>query len=442
MVKRIYYRSFLEKCIEQVGNRGICIWGARRTGRNLLTTILENSLYEASKVHIVDRNLKGNYVNNILIEDPDEYLNNSEYMIICAAEVVSTAYMMGAEILGDVPYSEMRCVTERYANFYLYIEDIVNSSAELMAEERSELDNLVATLYSHQNYVSDLIVGGEYKNVAPISTKIGCPINCKYCPQDVLIKAYKNRPNPVMELSFDNFVRMLSHIPKTVIISFTGFVEPFANPRCTDMIMYALENDYVVRVFSTLYNVTIDQYKRFKDHKNLKTLDIHIPDSNYNTQFPITEQYKETLTYVVNNPPKYARLWTSCLGVTSKERDEIRDIIHVDGNPINSIHGLVYDNHLSHRGAKLKCNRDCSRIDNKRAGVGMIVPNGDVFACTQDWELENYIGNIFEVENWDQLMQGELRLKFRDALDNPRIDNICTYCELALETDQGDIIKG
>jgi radical SAM protein with 4Fe4S-binding SPASM domain len=206
------------------------------------------------------------------------------------------------------------------------------------------------------------------------------------------------------------------------------------------MIMYALDNGYVVRVFSTLYNVSIDEYNRFKDYKNLKTLDIHIPDSNYNTQFPITDSYKETLRYVVENPPKYARLWTSCLGVTSQTREEIRDIITVNGNPINSIHGLVYDNRLSHRGAKLKCNRDCSRIDNPKAGVGMIVPNGDVFGCTQDWELQNYIGNIFEVNKWDDLMQGDLRKKFRETLDNPRIDNICTYCELAIEKDQGDKI--
>jgi organic radical activating enzyme len=406
----------------------------------LLNTILDENLLDRTRLHIIDRDLCGDFVGAVPIEKTDDYLNKSGYMFICAAEMIDTAYRMGRYILGNVSDCELCEIKENYANFYLYIENIVKNSPKLIAEERLEYENLIATLYSHQNYISDLIVGGEYKNSAIITTKIGCPINCKYCPQDVVIKEYLKRPNPIMELEYDDFIRMLERIPKDVIISFTGFVEPFANRRCIDMIMYALDNGYAVRVYSTLYNLSIDEYIRFKDYKNLKTLDIHIPDSNYNTQFPITDSYKETLKYVVENPPKYARLWTSCLGVTSQAREEIRDIITVDGNPIDSIHGLVYDNRLSHRGAKLKCNRDCSRIDNPRAGVGMIVPNGDVFGCTKDWELQNYIGNIFEVNEWDDLIRGELRKKFRDTLDNPRIDNICTYCELAIEKDQSDNI--
>ena len=307
-------------------------------------------------------------------------------------------------------------------------------------EAMEEYDNLIATLYSHQHYISDLIVDGEYMNVAPITTKIGCPILCKYCPQDVLIKAYRKRRNPVMELSYERFVEILERIPKSVILSFTGFVEPFANPECMKMLLYALREGYIVRLFSTLYNVSIDDYVQFKDYPNLKTLDVHLPDSCGNTRFPITESYLKTLRYVTEHPPKYARFWTSCLGVNSQTSDKIRDIISVPGNPVNSIHGLVYDNRLSHGSAKIRCNRDCSRIDNPKAGVGLILPNGDVVACTQDWELENIIGNIFDVSSWDDLMQSKARCAFREALSKPEIDNICTYCELALEVDQGDKI--
>lgn len=430
MVKRKYYKRFLEECIQACNGREICIWGARRTGRGLVDTLTEEKMYPLEKIHLADRDLEGSVYLNFPIENPERYLQaGTDLYFICAPEKISTANKMDQMLAG-----------REYADFWFYIERMVKNSAELMAEERDEYANLVATMYSHQNYISDLIVENEYKNVAPITTKIGCPVNCKYCPQDVLIKAYKKRRNPVMELSMETFQKMLGRIPKDVIISFTGFVEPFANPKCLDMILYALENGYVVRVFSTLYNVSVEQYRKFKDYPNLKTLDVHLPDSNGNTVFPITEAYRRTLEYVFRNPPKYARLWTSCLGVTSAVHEKIRDIVSVDGNPINSVHGLVYDNRLFHGRAKLRCDRDCSRIDNPKAGVGMILPNGDVIGCTQDWELENYIGNILEVSSWNELMCGELRKKFRDALDDPRIDNICTYCELAVETDQGDKI--
>ncbi|MFV0518771.1 MAG: radical SAM protein [Lachnospirales bacterium] len=440
MVRHKYYKQFIEECIIAAEDKEICIWGARRTGKNLFRTLIESNSDYKDKIHIIDRDIYDDKIDGFTIEKTDNYLNNNNYMIICAAESIDTAYKMGEIIIGNTILQDYYEITENYANFLLYLEKIKKSSTKLISEERLEYENLIATLYSHQNYVSDLIVDGEYKNVAPITTKIGCPINCKYCPQDTFVKAYSKRDNPVMELSLENFKKMLENIPKHVIVSFTGFVEPFANKRCIDMIMYALDEGYIVRVFTTLYNVSIEDYMKFKDHENLKTIDIHLPDSNYNTQFDITEDYLKTLKYVVDNPPKYARFWTSCLGVTSRTRDEIKDIISVHGNPINSIHGLVYDNNLSHKGAKLKCNRDCSRIDNEKAGVGMILPNGEIFACTQDWELQNYIGNIFEDKTWDEVMQGNLRNEFRDALNNPRIDNICTYCELAIEVDQGDKI--
>ncbi len=441
MVKRNYYKKFLMECIQARGDKELCIWGSRRTGRDLLETMIEEQLMDLSLVHLLDRDLAGKIFHGVTVENPEIYLAEKEkYFMICAAELSHTAYWMAERILGQGFKENEGEIQPGYANFWFYIENIVKASPQLIREEREEYANMMATMYSHQNYISDLIVEEEYKNVAPITTKIGCPILCKYCPQDVLIKNYLKRDNPVMDLSMETFVQMLERIPKDVIISFTGFVEPFANPECVDMILYALDAGYVIRVFSTLYNVSIEDYKKFKDYKNLKTLDIHLPDSNGNTRFPMTDSYKETLRYVVEHPPKYARLWTSCLGVDSHTHEEIRDIISVAGNPVNSVHGLVYDNRLFHGRAKLRCNRDCSRIDNEKAGVGMILPNGDVIGCTQDWELQNYIGNILKVNSWDELMQGELRRQFREALDNPEIDNICTYCELAVETDQGDKI--
>ena len=446
MVKRYYYKSFLEECKKLAGERDIVIWGARRTGRELIESALENNIFNEKNIHWVDIQRAGQEEKicekKFKIEQLDKYLENKlNYYIISAAERIYTAVKMEELYYGKEKRNILRCpIMDNYANYYLYIEELVKSDSEKIEESMEEYDNLVATLFTHQNYVSDLIVGGEYQNVAPITTKVGCPIKCKYCPQDVLIKNYLKRDNPVMELSFEAFVGFLSKIPRNVIISFTGFVEPFANPNCLDMILYALEQGYIIRVFSTLYNVSIDDYCKFKDNKNLKTLDVHLPDSQGNTRFPITEAYKKTLKYVVDNPPKYARLWTSCLGINSRTHDDIRNIISVHGNPINSVHGLVYDNRLTHGGAKLRCNRDCSRIDNPKAGVGMILPNGDVVACTQDWELQNVIGNINDVSSWDELMQSDLRNKFRDELENPDIDNICTYCELAIETDRGDKI--
>jgi hypothetical protein len=71
-----------------------------------------------------------------------------------------------------------------------------------------------------------------------ITTMIPCPVRCmKYCPQEVLVKRYKS--TPIMDM--DTFMRCIANVPQNVQIWFSGFSEPFANPRCMNMIKTVYE---------------------------------------------------------------------------------------------------------------------------------------------------------------------------------------------------------
>jgi sulfatase maturation enzyme AslB (radical SAM superfamily) len=274
---------------------------------------------------------------------------------------------------------------------------------------------LIAVLYAKQEYYSDLYVDGKYRQVASLTLSVGCPINCKYCAQKQFLKAYYKSTNPVKMLTYNNFIKIIERIPKDVIISFTGFVEPFANPDCLKMVMRALET-HKIRLYSTIYNVTIDDYEKFCDHHNLITFDIHIPDNQYNTVFPITDNYKNLLRYIMQKIPKYATFIVCCLGIDGGPRAEVaaivQDYVRVgSGTAIDSLHGLVYQNYVYHGNAELQCLSDCGRIQEPQAGVGVILPNGDVFACSKDYELTSIIGNIFD-DTWESLMKSEKRQKF------------------------------
>jgi radical SAM protein with 4Fe4S-binding SPASM domain len=78
-------------------------------------------------------------------------------------------------------------------------------------------------------------------------------------------------------------------------------------------------------------------------------------------------------------------------------------------------------------------------MDNPKAGVGMIFPNGDVTGCTQDWELKHIIGNILEADSWEELMQSEARKIFISGLEDPKLNTICRTCELAVKIGASDI---
>ena len=75
-----------------------------------------------------------------------------------------------------------------------------------------------------------------------ITTKIGCDINCKYCPQKLLISRYfsENIDRPVF-MSFETFKTCIDKVPTDVKITFAGMSEPWLNQEFTKMFSYASE---------------------------------------------------------------------------------------------------------------------------------------------------------------------------------------------------------
>ena len=92
-----------------------------------------------------------------------------------------------------------------------------------------------------------------------ISTNVACRVQCDFCPQELHIEQYSNKNNlndisygQPTQMSFDTFKKCLSTIPKSVIISFAGYTEPWLNPDCSKMVLHAYENGYTIEVFTTL----------------------------------------------------------------------------------------------------------------------------------------------------------------------------------------------
>jgi len=93
-----------------------------------------------------------------------------------------------------------------------------------------------------------------------IATSSFCPVSCRFCPQEVYQKAYRDLADPKDSgddeperfLTLKNFTSALSSVPKNVVVQFSGFCEPFTNPNCFDIIEYAYDAGYPVDLFTTL----------------------------------------------------------------------------------------------------------------------------------------------------------------------------------------------
>lgn len=181
-----------------------------------------------------------------------------------------------------------------------------------------------------------------------ITTYIGCPNMCDYCPQELLIKSYKGN----LKMGLDKFKKILSNIPKDVDIHFSGFSEIFFNSQAVDFIKEAMKEHQVV-VYTTTKGMTDEMYNQIKD---LPFKEFHIHNRG-GRNIPFA-----TDTITINNSNKISRggnLWK-----TEKE------------------------------------GKYCSKSSNHEQNV--VLPNGDVYLCCMDYGLKHKLGNLLK-QNFNDL---------------------------------------
>lgn len=114
------------------------------------------------------------------------------------------------------------------------------------------------------------------------SLRMGCKLDCNFCPQKLLLSKYFEDGDSSKVLSFENFKIILSRLEPCSDVSFAGASEPFSNPDCISMIEYAFENNHSVSLASSFTGVTSEELSRLVG-KPFKQILAHIPDEEQNS---------------------------------------------------------------------------------------------------------------------------------------------------------------
>ena len=83
-----------------------------------------------------------------------------------------------------------------------------------------------------------------------ITTLIGCPLACTFCPQDSLAQSYGTGNERMLTL--DKFKQIITKLPPHVRIDFSGMAEPFVNPQC-------IRNEGVDSIYVFCRTLTMDR---------------------------------------------------------------------------------------------------------------------------------------------------------------------------------------
>lgn len=272
-----------------------------------------------------------------------------------------------------------------------------------------------------------------------ITTMIGCPVMCTYCPQDSLRDAYGD---DVKYMSLEAFKIVIDKVPTDTRLDFSGQAEPWVNPDCTNMVEYALQKGFRLAIFTTLYNWDENTVHRMGElmlqyASQINIFKIHFPDEAGNMRGwkPSAEweyAYIGMRTIVQSAGIHYEAMTMSDQGVHPA-------IQHLPGVGVS--HGWTIAAH--DRAGTL----DVAQVKDQpikfapkheqpvRCGKtpyydqGVLLPNGEVLLCCMDYEKKHVMGNLLE-HDYAALATNPAMIKLQElnALPVWTAESLCKSC--------------
>lgn len=265
-----------------------------------------------------------------------------------------------------------------------------------------------------------------------ISATMGCKIQCKYCPQKLLLQEYfKENKNRCTQMSLESYKRCIKNMPQETVITFSGFVEPFQHPEAVEMILYAHETGHRLELFTTLVGLTEEKFKRIEHIPFLK-VELHTPDVYHYAKIKTDDSYWRVLDLVLDKRKENGQPFISSANCQSYPTEEF--IRRTNGRI--RVKSELVDRAGNLKGEELKSVRNlegeiyCDYAFMQDHWV--LLPDGTVTLCCMDFGLRHPLGNLC-ISTYDEIRREETYLNIRRAMMNMNADNhiLCRQCTVA-----------
>jgi len=235
----------------------------------------------------------------------------------------------------------------------------------------------------------------------------GCVVDCTFCPQRVL---QGSQYAGERVLSLDNFKMVIDKLPKEIRITFSGFTEPWLNKNCTDMLVYAYEQGHEVAAFTTGVGMKPEDVYRLLDvefQANTPNggLVLHLPDKERIAKHPMNSNFIKVME-------AFKEIQHKLNGFTIMSMGKVHpDIEHVYTD--EDAYVPVMWGRAGNLNKEVILKPELAELDYLTTGVSetpmtcncvedlyhnVLLPNGEVSLCCEDYNLQHIIGNLFEEE--------------------------------------------
>ncbi len=253
-----------------------------------------------------------------------------------------------------------------------------------------------------------------------ISVKVGCGLFCTYCPQDNYIEKYKKKyPTDNKLLSIEVFEMCMKNISKNTHIKWSGFTESLDNKFFPYFCEYLKNNGYRQSISTTLKGGKGSVEWFLNNMEIFDKVTFHLPDGDDLMKCKVDQKYIKNLKKALSGPTGNG--W-------NERENKKRMSVHLIGNRFNyDVNSVVNSfiksgkinksqiikakvlntrnssigeqeinlDHISFRDESLVARTDdiyyCAY---RRLNQGVLLPNGNVSLCCQDFSLEYILGNL------------------------------------------------
>ena len=220
-------------------------------------------------------------------------------------------------------------------------------------------------------------------------------------------------------MGFNVFKKCVDKIPLDVEIIFGGMSEPFLNPDCTKMILYAHTAGHKISVDTTLDGMGLSDIDLLEQVPFNGYFAVHLPSGEGYEKIQVDENYIKLLNKI------------------SKSKIEV--LYHYYGE---TVHPKVKLLNINTRRITLCTRAGNVKIKNKplpkrQRGViacigdlhhNVLLPNGDVLLCVMDYGMNHLLGNLL-TSGYESLFRSEEYLKVKKGLKDESFDVLCRYCD-------------
>lgn len=341
---------------------------------------------------------------------------------------IVTAYE-GTTSLFGLPILEFRTMKESDIGIVVGVNRRNAGSVKEVIE--SSGFNMKKVVWGYELIENQAVRGGYVTPTIEITTRIGCKVNCRFCPQSTLIQNYfKNDADRASVMSLDTFSECLNKTPKDCMIKFCGMSEPFLNPECLEMIKLAVSSGRTVDLYTTLVGVDVSIVEQLCEIP-FGFVVLHLADKYGYANIPLTEEYYIMVDMLINMKRKDGRSFVNMCNAQAEPDEKILELCEGKYDMLTTMFdraGNLNDPQLFKKeclSGAISCSLCGPKLDHNT-----LLPDGTLLLCCQDYSMKHVIGNLLE-NSYEEIINGNEIARVKHDMSVDGGDILCRHCSCA-----------